>query len=139
MIKRRSVGIGFFISLLILNGYLLLRFLRNVFEGESFLELLLTLIATERDHVLAYTAFVVIIQGVLILIPLLVSSVLVLLGKELGRKIAIWASLLGILMTAYIAFVTPEEPWPFKGLIILTYCGIIWFFTRTRVKEQFKG
>lgn len=73
-----------------------------------------------------------------------VTGIGILLLKEWGRKLALISAIVVVVVSSAMFFINPEII--FKNthnllinIYLLTYFGLVWyFFTRYKVKEQFK-
>jgi hypothetical protein len=131
--EKSSVGAIIFGVFFILHFFTLFKVIGIFFIRDSLLSL--SILGKPQ-----FTFAIIMAQALFVMIPLAIAGILVLLRKELGRRIALWGCGISILIITIFALSRPSYPQTivFPILAYLPYGGAIYFFTRPKVRKQFK-
>ncbi|MBD3268865.1 MAG: hypothetical protein GF379_01600 [Candidatus Omnitrophica bacterium] len=133
MEKKRLVGVTIFGYLFILHFLLVPLFVKCIFSYEGFI-------------LWSFLAIAII----LFLLYFIIAGILLLLRKELGRKLVARGSVIPILTATFCLFIEIIDfgfpsavkiiyaDFPFYIVSYLLYGTAIFYFTRPKVKEKFK-
>ena len=143
MEKKRSKGVTILGWLNIIVSFYIYHYAKTLLIRERFFEKLEILQSVNINHTsLSYTT--VNIAGVILCVIVFIAGILVLRLKEIGRKLAIYSCIAGLLVAMFeLIYLLVQRSNPVIVLFVLVLlilpAGIyIYFLTRPKVKEQFK-